>query len=54
MAGIGINIDLFSCWYEAGLRQSIERATTMPCDTTGADRISLDSCVFQSSLPSML
>jgi sugar phosphate isomerase/epimerase len=26
MAGIGVCIDLFSCWTEAGLRQSIERA----------------------------
>jgi sugar phosphate isomerase/epimerase len=28
MAGIGVCIDLFGCWTEAGLRQSIER--TMP------------------------
>jgi sugar phosphate isomerase/epimerase len=26
MAGIGVCIDIFSCWTEAGLRQSIERA----------------------------
>src|SRR5262249_3854678 len=26
MAGIGVCLDLFGCWTEAGLRQSIERA----------------------------
>lgn len=31
LAGLGVNIDLFSCWTEAGLRETIERA--MPrCD----------------------
>lgn len=28
MAGIGVCIDVFGCWTEAGLRQSIERAVT--------------------------
>jgi sugar phosphate isomerase/epimerase len=43
MAGIGVCIDLFSCWAEAGLQQSIERA--MPrchivqvCDYVYGDR----------------
>ena len=35
------------------MRLSMLRATTTPCPTAGADRISLDSWLFQSALPSM-
>jgi sugar phosphate isomerase/epimerase len=43
MAGLGVCIDLFSCWTEAGLRQSIERAIprcqiVQVCDYVYGDR----------------
>jgi hypothetical protein len=38
----------------AAMRLSMLRTMTMPCDTAGAPRISLDACAFQRCLPSAL
>ena len=51
LAGIGVNIDLFSCWSEAGLKTTIERAVPR-CDLVQiSDYVCGDRCVPGRAVP---
>lgn len=51
MAGIGVNIDLFSCWTEAGLRETIRRAMPLCQLVQIGDYVFGDPCLPGRAVP---
>jgi sugar phosphate isomerase/epimerase len=51
MAGIGVCIDIFSCWSEAGLRQTIERAAPITQLVQASDYVLGDNCLPARAVP---
>ena len=51
MAGIGICIDVFSCWTEAGLEQSIARAVPRCAVVQVSDYVYGEACLPGRAVP---